>query len=469
MAQAFDSSGSTAVTAGTTSATVNITAAATGAWCYCWVAISTGTSTDTGAVTATGWTSRVDAAESPTTNAHYAVLRRQKQAGDTTFTFAWTTSGKGTLAWVSYTGLDGTTPDELPTIAAQSATARTAVPTPSATPTAANRWGVGFFGVRTTNSANKPITWTPTTVTERIDVDNNTAGSAPWLGVSICDTNGTVAASAQSYTSTHNASESNDGSAILFLIPASGSNVNVADTAQASLAGTRADATTIVVNVADTAQASEAGTRTEAVSVGVNVTDVAQASEAGTRTEAVTISVAIADKAQASEAGTRADATTIAVRVADVAQASEAGTLGNATTIGVAIADTASAALANTRADNVTIIGNVSQIDTTRAGVLAARQPQESVTINSVTPVTVADTSRSGVLAARQPQETVTITTSVPTPDVISVLTTQRPTSRLATVVKTFTCDQPRLTSRLVQVHVISTLSQVRSTSDLPG
>jgi hypothetical protein len=211
---AFDTTGSTSMTAGATSTNVDISAAAVGAWCYCWVALGI----NSGAVSATGWTSLLDADEGAA--AHYALLRRQKQGGDTTFSFGWTTSTKGTLTWASWTGLDSATPDEGAALATNGVTSRTAVPTPSATPTAANRWAVGFFANRTTNVANKPITYTPDAAqTERIDVDNAAAGSAPWVGTEIADTNSAVTQAAHSYTATHNAAESHDGSAILFLIP----------------------------------------------------------------------------------------------------------------------------------------------------------------------------------------------------------------------------------------------------------
>jgi hypothetical protein len=211
---AFDTTGSTSMTAGATSTNVDISAAAVGAWCYCWVALGI----NSGAVSATGWTSLLDADEGAA--AHYALLRRQKQGGDTTFSFGWTTSTKGTLTWASWTGLDSATPDEGAALATNGVTSRTAVPTPTATPTAADRWAVGFFANRTTNVANKPITYTPDAAqTERIDVDNNAAGSAPWVGTEIADTNSAVTQAAHSYTAAHNVAESHDGSAILFLIP----------------------------------------------------------------------------------------------------------------------------------------------------------------------------------------------------------------------------------------------------------
>ena len=219
MAIAPDSSGSTAVTVAATSAVVNITSAATGAWCYAWCALASAP----GSITATGWTPVQAAAEGA--NAGYAILRRLKQAGDTTFTFSFS-SAKGIIGWVSYTGVNTVTPDEASAIATNGVTGRTVVPTPTATPLGTGRWAVAFFAVRTTNSANKLISWTPGAgITERVDANNNAAATSPWLGEEIADTNGTVTVAAQSYTATHNASESHDGSAILFLVPPGASGV----------------------------------------------------------------------------------------------------------------------------------------------------------------------------------------------------------------------------------------------------
>jgi hypothetical protein len=216
---AFDSSGSTSMTAGATSSSINISSAAVGADCYAWIALGPAPS---GTVTITGWTDVVTQVDDGT-SVHYALLHRTKQSGDTSFTVSWTNSAKGTLSWASWTGLDTTTPHEGASLTTNGSTSRTAVPTPSATPTAANRWAAGFFSARTSTPANKPITWTPdAALTERIDVDNNLAGSAPWIGNEIADSNTAVTQTSHSYTGTHNAAESHDGSAILFLIPGAG-------------------------------------------------------------------------------------------------------------------------------------------------------------------------------------------------------------------------------------------------------
>jgi hypothetical protein len=210
-----DTTGSTAITTAATSAVVDITAAAVGATVYAWVDLGVNTAA---AVTATGWTSVLNAIEG--TSARYALMRRRKTVGDTTFTFNWTTSTKGVIGWSSYRGVDATTPDENATLATNGSTSRTAVPTSSVSPTSTGRWALTCYGVRTTTVGNKPITWTPdAALVERLDVDNNAAGSSPWCGIQIADSNGTVTNAAHSYTATHNAAESHDGSAIIYLIP----------------------------------------------------------------------------------------------------------------------------------------------------------------------------------------------------------------------------------------------------------
>jgi len=218
MGIAPDTAGSTAITAAVTSAIADITAAAPGAWVYLWADVAGATS----AAAASGWTqlaSSLDASGAPVA---YTLLRRQKQAGDTTFTVSWTGSGKGVIGWVSYTGLKDSGPDEQATAANNSTVSRQAVPTPTAAPAGAGEWAVVFFGARTSTSANKGITWTPdAATTERLDANNSAAASAAWAGIEIADTNGAVAQQAQSYTATHQpAAESHDGSAIMFLIPA---------------------------------------------------------------------------------------------------------------------------------------------------------------------------------------------------------------------------------------------------------
>jgi len=213
-----DNAGSTAVITGVTSATLDITAAAVGAACYALVSVGSSNAGAT-SIAATGWTVVQAAADS--TTAEYAVLRRIKQSGDTTFTVTWSTSAHAELTWASWTGVDPVTPDEQSAIATNGATSRTAVPTPTATPTAANRWAVGFFAARTSTSANKAITWTPDAAqTERVDANNSAGTSSVWFGNEIADTAGAVSQTSHSYTATHApAAESHDASAILFLIP----------------------------------------------------------------------------------------------------------------------------------------------------------------------------------------------------------------------------------------------------------
>ena len=225
MAIAFDSSGATRVTTSATSATVDITSAAVGAWAYCLLAIASNeTST-----TFTGWTlvTGIEADESTAT--HYALYRRLKQSGDTTFSVSWSATGAhATIGWVSYAGLNGTTPDEL--AAASLHTTGTSFVSPTATPTTTGRWALTFNYARdTTAAADLPdgSTWTAdAALTERLDAAN-AAGSSPWMSVGAADSNGIVAATSQSYTSTAAHTESHGASILLFLVPPSGTSANV--------------------------------------------------------------------------------------------------------------------------------------------------------------------------------------------------------------------------------------------------
>lgn len=278
----FDTSGVTVITSSTTSAVVDISNAADNAWCYAWVNLGL----NSGTVTATGWTDPsavINADEG--TSAHYALLRRKKQAGDTTFTFTWGTSTKGVIGWVSYTGLDPTTPDEQAALATNGAVSRATAPTPSATPTAANRWAVAFHGARTSTSGNKPITWTSDpALFERVDIDNNTA-SSPWSGIEIADSPTVVTQAAHVYTGLHNVAEGHDGSAILFLIPASG-NINAPAEAP-SAAGAASDANVDIQVNAEAPTATGAASDATA-SVGAQAGQPTATGTAGDASSAVT-------------------------------------------------------------------------------------------------------------------------------------------------------------------------------------
>lgn len=206
-------SGSTAITTNATSALIDITTAPTGDWVYALVALGTGET----AVTATGWTILSDANEG--SSSHYALLRRKKIAGDTTLTVSWPTSTKGTIGWVSYSGLHATAPDEGMAVTLHTA-AGTSYPTPSVTPTAATRWAVTFTYSRSTTLANAAIAWTPAAgLTERLDANNAAAAATPWAGLQIADSAGTVTAAVHTYSAVQAFSEAHGAAILLYLIP----------------------------------------------------------------------------------------------------------------------------------------------------------------------------------------------------------------------------------------------------------
>lgn len=217
MAIAFDTTGSTKLTAGALSATVDITAAATGAQVYCLVAIGANETS----LTFTGWTQLLAADESTAT--HYGLFRRQKIAGDTTFTVSWTaTSQKATIGWASYTGLDPNTPDELAAVTLH--TTGTSFASPSLTPSTAAEWALFCCYARDTTAATDlpdGSAWTPdAALTERLDAANQAASTSTWQSLEFADSNAAVTQAAHSYTATAATAESHGAAFLLFLFPA---------------------------------------------------------------------------------------------------------------------------------------------------------------------------------------------------------------------------------------------------------
>lgn len=409
----FDTSGVTVLTASATSAVVDISTAADGAWCYAWANLSV----NSGAISATGWTdpsATINADEG--TSAHYALLRRKKQPGDSTFTFSWTTSGKGVIGWVSYTGLDPTTPDEQAALVTNGSTSRVTAPTPSATPTAANRWAVAFHGVRSSTAGNKPIFWFPDpALFERVDIDNN-AGSSPWSGIQIADSPTVVTAAAHTYTGLHNAAESHDGSAILFLIPAgTGTNApaespaatGVASDASTSITTSAIDAGATGVAADGTGSvgaspATPAGTGT-ASDIGSVASTASPDTPAGTGSATDGNSAITVNAEAPSATGQAFDATvsTASAANAPAEAATSAGTADNAsiaiasnpdTPIGAGTALDASSALTTNagQADATGVAadgtGSVGASPATASGTGAATDTSSAVTVNPDTP-----------------------------------------------------------------------------------
>src|SRR5690242_20090783 len=219
MTPTADHFGATAITVGSTSSSIDISTVTDNAWVYCWVALA-------GAVTGFSLTGFSDVPTQAVDGStmFYALQRRKKVSGDGTISTSWTGSAKGVLSWISINGADGTAPDESALIAVNGATSRTVVPTPSRTPTAADRIPLAFYAVRTSSSSNKPISWVAdAALSEIFDGDNSAAASSPWVGAQIAIGLSAVTNAAHSYSATHSpAAESHDGSALLYLIPGAG-------------------------------------------------------------------------------------------------------------------------------------------------------------------------------------------------------------------------------------------------------
>lgn len=448
----FDSSGSTPILVGATTASPDITAAAVGAWVYLWVALGNSLG---GAVTGTGWTTVVEGDEGAA--CHYAVLKHQKAVGETTMPVAFNgVSSKGTLQWVSYINVDPRIQDECATLAVNGATSRTAVPTPTAVALGPNRIALTFYANRTTTVGNKPITWTPdAALTELVDVDNNAAGSSPWVGTESAASAAAVTQGSHSYTATHApAAESHDGSVILFLVPPGEAFVGYPDAPQIGLDlftalllaqdNLWADPTQINVGVTvdDTAgvSAALAASVTETVAIDVIITDVASAAlAAGLTTEtADVVTIAAVDVPSAAlAAGLTSETVVFDTVVVDSASAALAasvtelivsdtiltdtpsGALGASVTesvsIGVTVADIPAAALAGSVTESVV---NDILVSDAPSGALAAGLLTEA----TVTDVTVTDTPSAGLAALITGESVGSVTLVDDTPNVFGAL-----------------------------------------------
>lgn len=209
MAIAFDNSGSTTGNS-VSSLTVDITAAAVGAWCYAFIQIAT--SQGTTPVTIAGWQQLCDINEG--TNSHFALLRRVKQSGDTTFTANWPTAAGAVAVWSSYTGLLTAQPEEGFGPALHSASSTTYT-TKNVTPADNTRWALTAAGGKSTTTTGE--TWTAGTgMTLRTQAVNSTLNCSPAV---IGDSNGAITQAQHNYSWTLSTAEAHGGTALALLIP----------------------------------------------------------------------------------------------------------------------------------------------------------------------------------------------------------------------------------------------------------
>lgn len=388
MAIAFDSGGSAAVTANSTSFTVNITAAAVGADCYAWKAINVLNAS----ISIPGWTTIavVPTASTMTVGLFY----RRKVSGDTTFV-GTTTSGKGVHAWASYTGLDATTPHE--TASASNLLAKNAssvnVATPSVTEAGGNSWAVAFFASRTSTSGNKVITWTPPAgTTERFDVNNSAATSGPWVGVEIVDSAALVTAGARSYTSVASFAEQYGVGALLYLNEAAAAGTNQPLTG--AVAASSSTSATIAARVALAGVVAAAS----AVTGGLTANHPASGTNAATTTTAGALAadhlLTGSTAATASTTGTPGAQQSLAGTVA--ASATTTGTLALRTPLTGTVA--AATTTTGTLTSRQTLTGTTAATSTT-AGTFFEAGPQNYPLAGTV----AATTSTTGAVTARHP------------------------------------------------------------------
>jgi hypothetical protein len=208
----FDTSGNTNANTSGTSTVVDITSAAVGAWCY--ALISVGATTSNVITTNASWT-RLGALHIPgNTSSEVGLYRRQKQIGDTTFTFNYTSTFKNIVVWASYLGLDPVTPDDGVGSWLTHDTVSASYVTPSVSNTFTNGWAVAFYHVRS-SSALRTMT-SDAALVERQDV---ACATSIWFGASIDDSNSAVTTGAHSYTATASGTDAGGGAFLIYLNP----------------------------------------------------------------------------------------------------------------------------------------------------------------------------------------------------------------------------------------------------------
>lgn len=173
-----------------TSATLDISGAADGDWCY--VDLCIGISQTLPLTPPTGWTLVTEGNEAAAS--YTGRFRRKKVTGDTTFIFNFSAGAKFTALPYSYPGLDATTPDEGAVYLAHTANNANFV-SGSVTPAAADRWIVTGAHAKSTTALR---TFTPdAAMTERSDGGDT---GNPENAHQLADTNTAVTQAAHTYT-----------------------------------------------------------------------------------------------------------------------------------------------------------------------------------------------------------------------------------------------------------------------------
>jgi hypothetical protein len=350
-----------------TSASVNISAAATGAQVFWCLELTVSTSNNL-ATPPTGWT--LVAEDHTSGNIVYAIYTRTKQGGDTSYSATWTTLSRYLTSWVSYTGVDPTTPNETAAKAYGTTTVAT-VATGTATPAAAGRWALAFHMNRNTTGAN---TFTPdAALTERRD-DGGAVN--PWSSMEIADSNGIVTVASHSYTATGTQSSASRPGVLIYLIAAPlSASATLAVTASTSAAATRVATVDASSPITYSSAAAARGT------FAVGATQPVTAGFSATPQAAFAAGAALAGTASFSAAATRT--------------APVAGVLAEtaSTSAGANTAQQASAALPITVAESAAGQGQFSSGATLPITVSEAATGQARFSSDAVLSVTAAQTA----------------------------------------------------------------------------
>ncbi|MGZ4368486.1 MAG: IPT/TIG domain-containing protein [Gaiellaceae bacterium] len=178
----------------------------------------------------TGWTELPWSPLDDGTLWHARAFYKIAVSGEVAPTVRWTNNTKAIFQTGAWRGVNQASPI-VASGGALDLTSNTSVAGPAVTNTLANAWAVAFFSFRTTNSANKTMTFssfTPAGLTARADSNLSAAASAAWEDVATADSGGPVGTGSHKYTglTTAASGSGHKAASLIYVAPTAGGGGN---------------------------------------------------------------------------------------------------------------------------------------------------------------------------------------------------------------------------------------------------
>lgn len=280
----------------TTSHVINVPAGVVdGNFLVLFTALTAGSATEP-TITLTGWTKLDDLGFGSSSGVvAFTVWYRTASSEPASYTVTSSAAAKGPMIMSAYSGVDTSSPWGAAHGIVAAGSATTTHVTPSVTPRNTTDWVLSAFADRSTTSASKNTNWTATSpALERLEANNNSSGSSPWVNLAANDENAAVGSvSPTTHTDVSTISQANAGMWIGSLQQAaSGTNwtksladtVTLSDALAKTIHGGKSDSITLSDALVKTVGKSAADTATlsEALAkaIGKSIADTTTLSEA---------------------------------------------------------------------------------------------------------------------------------------------------------------------------------------------